>query len=49
MTNPDNYIEGDFDPNNPANQDNENTCNYCGENCAKEFCDNNCKKAYEND
>lgn len=30
-------------------EDLENTCNYCGENCAKEFCDNNCKKAYEND
>ena len=27
----------------------ENTCNYCGEECAKEFCDNNCKKACEND
>ena len=47
--NPDDYIQGTFDANNPANRDNENTCNYCGEECVKEFCDNNCKKACEND
>jgi len=30
-------------------EDAENKCAYCGEDCHKEFCSNNCKKAYEND
>ena len=27
----------------------ENCCLYCGEPTEKEFCDKQCKKAYEND
>lgn len=27
----------------------QNECAYCGEPCEKRYCDNECKKAYEND
>jgi hypothetical protein len=27
----------------------ENECFYCGEPCDKNYCDKNCKKAYEQD
>ena len=27
----------------------ENECGYCGEPCENEFCNKECKKAYEND
>ncbi len=34
--------------NNPP-EEKENKCAYCGEPCEKEFCNKECKKAYEND
>ena len=27
----------------------ENSCHYCGEDCHKEFCNTECRKAYESD
>lgn len=30
-------------------QEKENNCGFCGEDCDGEFCNSNCKKAYEND
>ena len=27
----------------------ENNCKYCGEECDEDFCDSDCRKAYEND
>jgi len=30
-------------------EEKENECGYCGEPCEGEFCNKDCKKAYEND
>lgn len=33
----------------PNDDEPENECAYCGEPCQNEFCNSNCKKAYEKD
>lgn len=33
------------DPNAPWNNEEENTCNYCGEPCERSYCNDDCKRA----
>jgi hypothetical protein len=37
-------------PRDPVNfSDLDSDCNYCGEECENDFCNNDCKKSYEHD